>query len=82
MEVYMIKTQKLGLCKGNSTVTICNKTYLLSQQITVDPAFVFLSAASFVKPIGNMPPSSLRTTVKRLSMPWRVQSEVTMGVSI
>lgn len=29
-----------------------------------------------------MPPSSLRTTVKRLSIPGRVQSEITIGVSI
>lgn len=56
--------------------------YLLSQHKTFDPAFEFLSVASLLKPIGNMPPSSLRTTVKWLSIPGFFHSDANMGVSI
>lgn len=65
----LIKTYQAGTC-------------LLSVLKTFDPAFEFLSVASLVNPIGKMPPSSLRTTVKWLNIPGLFHSEGNMGVSI
>jgi len=56
--------------------------YLLSRVKMFEPAFKFLSVTSFERPIGNMPPSSLRTTVKWLSTPFLFHSDATIGPSI
>lgn len=65
-----------------SRIMLSKKNYLLSMPKTLDPAFVFLSVTSLENPIGNIPPSSLRTTVKWLSIPCFFHSEATMGLSI
>lgn len=58
------------------------ETCLISEHRTFAPALEFLSEASLVNPIGNMPPSSLRTTVKWLRTPGLFHSEGNMGESI